>query len=317
MGYILISIYTLLLMFCANKVAQSLLVNQAKVLRRACSLSTTTTSTPHFEGYSQPETKRGAYEAAVASPLLMPVIILVNPFLDQNVGSVARAMLNFGFHELRIVNPRCDILSEGALALAAGAVDVLHNAKVYQSLEDCSSDLQRIMATTVRPRHMTQMVLTPSAAAQESLKLDNSVKCGIMFGRERSGLTNEEVALADTIISIPSFKHFSSLNLAQAVNIVCSETWKQSLQLRESAPPGTWLQPRDGQRLARRDEIENFFQRLEVQMTERNFQNDENRRDLCFRNIRNIFLRTQVTKQEVDLLHGMLSCLVKPVEKDQ
>ena len=163
---------------------------------------------------------------------------------------------------------------------------------------------------------MTQMVLTPSAAAQESLKQDNSVKCGIMFGRERSGLTNEEVALADTIINIPTFKHFSSLNLAQAVNIVCSETWKQSLEVREASPPDTWLQPRDGNisRLARRDEMENFFHRLESQLTDKSFQTDENRRDICFRNIRNIFLRTQVTKQEVDLLHGMLSCLVKPKE---
>jgi len=230
------------------------------------------------------------------------------------VGSVARAMLNFGFHELRIVQPRCDINSEGARALAAGAVDILTNTKVFDSLEECNKDLQRIMATTVRPRHMTQLVLTPSAAAEESLKIDNSVKVGIMFGRERSGLTNEEVALADTIISIPSFKHFSSLNLAQAVNIVCFEVWKQSLSLAETEPPGQWLQPKDGQRLARRDEIENFFNRLEGKMMERNFQSDENRRDLCFRNIRNIFLRTQVTKQEVDLLQGMLSCLVSPPE---
>jgi tRNA/rRNA methyltransferase len=82
------------------------------------------------------------------------------------------------------------------------------------------ADLQRVMATTVRPRHMTQMVYTPSAASKIAISQDTEVKVGIMFGTERSGLTNEDVAEADAIISIPSFKHFSSLNLAQAVNIV-------------------------------------------------------------------------------------------------
>lgn len=107
-----------------------------------------------FEGfrYQQPDTKRGAYAEAAASEILMPCIILVNPFLDQNVGSVSRAMLNFGLHELRVVNPRCDILSESARALAAGSVEILENAKLFPTIEECVADLQRVFATTVRPR---------------------------------------------------------------------------------------------------------------------------------------------------------------------
>ena len=105
-----------------------------------------------FDGYQQPETKRGAYAEAAASEILMPCIILVNPYLDQNVGSVSRAMLNFGLHELRVVNPRCDILSENSRALAAGSVEILENAKLFPTIEECVADLQRVFATTVRPR---------------------------------------------------------------------------------------------------------------------------------------------------------------------
>ena len=93
-----------------------------------------------------------AYSEAAALNVKMPVIILVSPYLDQNVGSVSRAMLNFGLHELRVVDPRCDILSDNARALAAGSVEILENAKVYATCEECLADLQRVFATTVRPR---------------------------------------------------------------------------------------------------------------------------------------------------------------------
>jgi TrmH family RNA methyltransferase len=109
-------------------------------------------------------TKRMAYTNALVSFPNMPCIILVNPFLDQNVGSVARAMLNFGLTELRVVSPECDILSESARALSVGAHEVLENAKIYTTLSDCISDLTHIMATTIRPRDMTQLILTPQKA---------------------------------------------------------------------------------------------------------------------------------------------------------
>ena len=158
---------------------------------------------------------------------------------------------------------------------------------------------------------MTQMVLTPSGAALAAITPDPDIKVGIMFGRERSGLTNEEVAEADSIISIPSFKHFSSLNLAQAVNIVGSEMWNRYLFISESSPPDLWLHPRDGERLARRHELENFLGRLEIRLDERNYQMNPSIREYNHRHIKNIFQRTMVTKAEVDMLHGVLSCLTK------
>ena len=158
---------------------------------------------------------------------------------------------------------------------------------------------------------MTQMVLTPSRAAAAAVTHDPDVKVGIMFGRERSGLTNEEVAEADSIISIPSFKHFSSLNLAQAVNIVGSEMWNRNLLINASSPPDVWLHPRDGERLARRHELENFLGRLEKSLDERNYQMNPSIREYNHRHIKNIFQRTMVTKAEVDMLHGVLSSLTK------
>lgn len=140
-----------------------------------------------FSGYQAPETKRGAFEIAKNSRLKPPVIILVNPFLDQNIGSVARAMLNFGLTELRIVDPNCDHLSENCRALAAGAYEILENAKVYNNLTSCVEDMQRVLATTVRPRYMSQIVYTPETAARTCVELNSEISVGILFGRERSG----------------------------------------------------------------------------------------------------------------------------------
>ena len=194
----------------------------------------------------------------------------------------------------------------------------MQNAKIYSSLKDSIADCQRVFATTIRPRHMTQMILTPESAAKEAIisKIDNNNleprKCAILFGRERSGLNNDEVAVADSIITIPVFRQFSSLNLAQAVNIIGYELWKRYTEVNnELASPNQWLHPRDGQRLAKRQELEAYFTRLEDALTTRNFQIDDNRRKLCFQNIRNIFQRVLITKSEIDLLQGVLSNLTK------
>lgn len=286
--------------------------------------SSTDASSAMFKGYIDPQTKRGAFEAAKEEAsrkgINLPCIILVNPFLDQNVGSVSRAMLNFGITELRIVDPRCNILSDSARALASGSDSILDNAKVFSTLSEAIVDLERVMATTIRPRHMTQMVLNPTSAARIAVsKIPlNEASCrvttGIVFGRERNGLTNEEVALADTIVSIPTFRQFSSLNLAQAVNIVCFELWKRQIELEGVAPPDEWLHPRDGERMARREDLEPFFARLETKLTERNYQVDPGRREINYRNVRNILQRTLLTKSEIDLLQGVLTALVKQID---
>lgn len=135
-----------------------------------------------------PETKDDAFAVASNFPSYkFPCIILVNPYLDANVGSVSRAMLNFGLTELRVVDPNCDILSENSIALSCGSSDILRHAKIYPTLAAATSDLQRIFATTVRQRHMTQMIFTPEAAAEVLVTATGSenLNCGIVFGRER------------------------------------------------------------------------------------------------------------------------------------
>lgn len=254
-----------------------------------------------FEGYQQPDTKHDAYEQALQSGSKFPVIILVNPYLDQNVGSVARTMMNFGLTELRVVQPKCDIMSDHCKALSAGAFKIVENAKVFDSLKESIADLSQVVATSNRPRHMTQMVYTPHKAAEISMeRCFKGDKVGIMFGRERYGLFNEELAMADCMVAIPTFSHFSSLNLAQAVNILTYELWNRNEILQRSGPPPEWLQPKDNDRLARRDELEQYFNRLERFLTERNFTYDDARRPSIYRSIRNIFQRVSFLRIPID-----------------
>jgi len=200
------------------------------------------------------ENKVDAYNFAKAAPIRMPCIILVNPFSDANVGSVSRAMLNFGLHELRIVDPQCDILSNTATTLAVGSLEVLRNAKIFHSLEECISDLDVIVATTARKkRTVNQHLMTPYAAASEIINRNDftGVACsaGIVFGRERDGLTNKEMALANRRVAISTFEHYEVLNLAQAVNIMAYECWKRKLYVSEG-------QCDDGQLVDEKDTID-------------------------------------------------------------
>ena len=217
------------------------------------------------------ESKQSAYKLAKASQIKVPCVILVNPFLDANVGSVSRAMLNFGLHDLRIVNPECNIWSDEAKRLAVGSVELLENAKIFKSLPECVADLQRVFATTSRTRDMTQVLLTPESAATAAVS-ENSAT-GILFGREKFGLTNEEIMYADGIIEIPAFEHYNVLNLAQAVNIIGYEVWKRRCSLQNTADlksEGFRIQPDDS--AATRQDLESFLGRLEENLLVRDYQ---------------------------------------------
>jgi len=271
-----------------------------------------------FAGIRPPGTRKDiAYDMAKDSPIKMPAVILVNPFLDANVGSVSRAMLNFGLSELRVVDPRCDIMSEQSQALAAGAIDILRNAKIYSNLKDCVSDLQRVIATTARTRDMSQSILTPQSAAKIAINQSNNISVGILFGRERDGLSNEELSFADSYVAIPSFQYFSSLNLAQAVNILAYELFKQKLEVEQTPLADELFIFREGDKLAKREDLDNYLTRLETQLINRNYQPDKYRREAIFRNIRNIYQRVQITKAEIDTLHGVLTTLIKAIPVDE
>ena len=153
-----------------------------------------------------------------------PAIILVHPQLGENIGMVARAMANFGLAELRLVNPRDGWPSEKAISAASKADHVIDAARVFTSLEEAVADLNFVYATTARDRYGYKEVRSPVVAANTLRQRFRAGEAtGILFGRERTGLTNEEIALADELVTFPVNPAFASLNLAQAVLLMSYE----------------------------------------------------------------------------------------------
>ncbi|WP_020591971.1 RNA methyltransferase [Kiloniella laminariae] len=233
-----------------------------------------------------------------------PVIILVGPQLGENIGMVARAMLNNGLTELRLVKPRDGWPNPAAEASAAGAIEVLEQAMVFETTAEAIADLNHIFATTARTRDMTKRVVVPHRAAQEMRALDQAgQKIGILFGPEKAGLHNDDVVLSDTVISVPLNPSFSSLNLAQAVLLVAYEWFQQGTEVPDQE---LVLGSSD---LAPKAELVNFYERLEGALIENGFLWPPEKRPNMIRNLRNIFQRALLTQQEVNTLHGVVKSL--------
>lgn len=236
-----------------------------------------------------------------------PVIVLVRPQLGENIGAAARAMLNCGLDRLRIVAPRDGWPSESAAASAAGADIVLDKAGLFDTTEEAVADLTRVYATTARSRDMTKPVLDPRGAVGEMRAADpDGAATGILFGPERTGLTNDESTLADVLVIAPLNPGFSSLNLAQAVLMMA---WEWRMSGRESFA-GRVLET-GATRPATRDELLNFFAHLERELDSCGFLRPPEKRPAMVRNIRNLFLRGEPTEQEVRTLHGIVAGLTR------
>jgi len=235
-----------------------------------------------------------------------PAVILVNPQLGENIGVAARAMMNCGLADLRLVAPRDGWPNDKAVAAASGADALLHAAKLYGSAGRAVADLNYVLATTARERYMAKPVLTARAAAKVlRAKAAQGLNCGVLFGPERAGLVNDDLALADALIQIPLNPGFSSLNLGQAVLLTGYE-WFQAA---DATPE---VQPRYGQsRPAPKEKLETFFLMLEKELDECGFLRVLPKRASMVRNIRNMFQRAGLTEQEVRTLHGMVACLTE------
>lgn len=233
-----------------------------------------------------------------------PVIILVAPQLGENIGTAARAMLNCGLTELRLVAPRDGWPSEKARAASSGADIVIDGTHVYAALPEALADCTIVYATTVRPRGMVKPVITPRLAAAEMRSLIRSGnRIGVLFGPERAGLSNDDVALADTIITAPLNPGFGSLNLAQAVLLIGYE-WFQAgddSPLRD-LPYGPSVP-------ATRDELLRLFAHLEQELDAGGFFRTEDKRPSMIRNIRSLVARAAPSDQEVRTLHGIITAL--------
>ena len=243
-----------------------------------------------------------AQSEAMAPP---PVIVLVRPQLGENIGKAARAMLNFGLTELRLVSPRDGWPNPDAGPAAAGADAVLAEAQVFETLADAVSDCTHIYATTVRKRGVTKPVLTPEAAARQVHA--TAGRSAYVFGAERSGLETDDVALAHSIITVPINPEFSSLNLAQAV-ILLSYEWSKGREL--ASPPQVPLDPP-----APHAELEELVQHFVRDLTPKNYFYPEDRTTATMRTLRTALTKTGWSSNDVKMMHGIVAALTKAPRK--
>ncbi|HEX8166624.1 MAG TPA: RNA methyltransferase [Beijerinckiaceae bacterium] len=233
-----------------------------------------------------------------------PAIVLVEPQMAENIGMAARAMANFELAEMRLVSPRGGWPKKGARAAASGAVHVLEGAKLFGTAREAVADLQFVLATTARERGQMKRVLGPEGAMREAHgRLAAGQKVGILFGRERTGLENDEISLADAILTFPVNPAFKSLNLAQAV-LLAGYEWFRVAQdgavpfAEEPSPPAT------------RESVASFFDWVEAELDAVNFYPPD-KRPVMARNMRDIFLRRGLTEQDVRTLRGALRALAE------
>ena len=239
-----------------------------------------------------------------------PAIILVEPQLGENIGTAARAMLNCGLNDLRLVRPRDGWPSDKAIAAASGADTVLQKARLYPSVAAAISDLVHVFAATARDRGMVRREVTPRRAAAEMRAwLPPGEPCGVLIGPERTGLVNDDVALADTVLTVPLNPAFSSLNLAQAVLIIGYEWFISGAET-----PGETLH-RGGSRPATKEELLNFFDHLEEELENNGFLRNRESQPHMVRNLRSLFQRAQCTEQELRTLHGVVTSFAGPRER--
>ena len=233
-----------------------------------------------------------------------PVIVLVAPQMGENIGAAARAMLNFGLHDLRIVNPRDGWPNQAAIDMAAGALEIMPAPPVFTTLAEALADCHFVYGTTVRKRGMVKPVFTArGAVADAHERTVQKQKTAFVFGPERTGLDNDEIALCHAIVTVPVNPDFSSLNLAQSVLLVAYE-W---LSLQDSTPD---KMIDAGDRFpVTHEKLEEFLTRLEAALDTGGFFRAGDLKPTMLRNIRSMFTRADLTDQEVRTLHGMVSAL--------
>ena len=229
-----------------------------------------------------------------------PIIVLVRPQLGENIGKAARAMLNFGLTEMRIVNPRDGWPNPSAGPSAAGADVVLDQAEVYDSTAEAVADCEHIYATTVRKRGVTKPVVTPDEAGQ--LMHSKAGRHAILFGREASGLATEDVALARHILTVPINPEFGSLNLAQAV-ILCAYEWSRQAALAQPTADNEVLPP------APQEELDGLVEHFEKLLAPRGYFLPEDRAEATHRTLRGVLTKPGWNHLEVRTLRGVLTTL--------
>jgi tRNA/rRNA methyltransferase len=236
-------------------------------------------------------------------------IVLVEPQLADNIGAAARAMANFGLGDLRLVNPRPDWRSDKARAAASGAEAILENAHIYPTFQDAIGDLGVVFATTARERGVAKDVIGPRAAAARALaRSTEGARVGFAFGRERIGLTNDEVALSDAIVTLPVDPAFPSLNLAHAVLVVAYEWRLAGLAAEAGEAEALPFQPAMPPPAAKADLVA-LFEHLEAALDASGFFRPPEHRGTMVLALRALLQRANFTEQDVRTLRGVIAAL--------
>jgi len=234
-----------------------------------------------------------------------PAVVLVEPQLGENIGAAARVMANCGLSRLRLVNPRQEWPNPKARMMAAGADRVLENAALFSSVEAAIADCHFVLATTARAHDQAKPVISPAQAAQEmAVRIAGEESVAILFGRERNGLENEEVGLADAIVTFPINPAFASLNLAQAVALMAYEWFKLDAKSLPFAMP-------EKSRPAPKQQLLAFFAGVERELEKVEFFRPAEKRETMVINLRNIFARMRPTQQDIQTLHGVIMAIAE------
>jgi tRNA/rRNA methyltransferase len=235
-----------------------------------------------------------------------PVVILVEPQLGENIGAAARVMANFGLERLRLVKPRQGWPNDKARMMASGADRILENAALYDTVTAALADCTFVLASTARAHDQAKPVVAPQESARLMLpRVAAGETVAVMFGRERNGLENDEVALADRILTFPVNPAFASLNLAQAVAVVCYEWFKLAaggalpFAMPEKSAP------------APKEQLLAFFASLERELENVEFFRPADKRETMVINLRNIFTRMAPTRQDIQTLHGVIMAIAE------
>ncbi len=237
--------------------------------------------------------------------MISPAFILVRPQMGENIGASARAMLNFGLERMRIVAPRDGWPNSAAVALASGAGRVLDQAGLFPDVQAAIADCDFVFATTARGRELTKPIYTPEAAMEHARGLVAAGKrVGVLFGPERAGLENEDVVLANAIVTVPVNPEFASLNLAQAV-ILCAYEWSKGVALAQ--PTAEEILPP-----APQQELEGMIGQLTQMLEPRDYFKPDIKSDVTRRTLRTILTKPGWSALEVRTLRGVFSALRRP-----
>ena len=239
-----------------------------------------------------------------------PAIILCEPQLGENIGTAARAMANFGLWDLRLVNPRDGWPNERAVAAASKADHVIEQVRVFETVDAAIADLSLVHATTARRRDMQKEVVGPEESARRmGVHIAGGRAAGLLFGREKWGLYNEEVALAESIVTLPVEPAFASLNIAQAV-LLMSYEWRRHSDLGGELPFSGGLEE-----TAPREELLGLFGHLESTLDRTGFFKTDGKRPTMINNLRAVFSRAGMTSQEIRTFRGVISSIDRVHER--